>query len=111
MITMEKITPTIGVWLYLVIATLAETLVFYRSPGNYSTEIALAATPGQLLDRINLLLMAGEMDSTLQSQILSAVNSIAIPSSGQSAINAALLARVETAIYLTMASPSYAAQF
>jgi uncharacterized protein (DUF1800 family) len=78
---------------------------------NYSTEIALAATPGQLLDRINLLLMAGEMDSTLQSQILSAVNSIAIPSSGQSAINAALLARVETAIYLTMASPSYAAQF
>jgi cytochrome c oxidase subunit IV len=41
MITMEKITPTIGVWLYLVIATLAETLVFYRSPGNYSTEIAI----------------------------------------------------------------------
>ena len=38
---MEKITPTIGVWLYLVIATLAETLVFYRSPGNYSTEIAI----------------------------------------------------------------------
>jgi uncharacterized protein (DUF1800 family) len=78
---------------------------------NYSTEIGLAATPNQLVDRINLLLMAGEMDSTLQGQILSAVNSIAIPSSGQNAINAALLARVETAIYLTMASPSYAAQF
>jgi uncharacterized protein (DUF1800 family) len=78
---------------------------------NYSTEIGLAATPNQLVDRINLLLMAGEMDSTLQGQILAAVNSIAIPSSGQSASNAALLARVETAIYLTMASPSYAAQF
>ncbi len=78
---------------------------------NYSTEIALAATPDQLLDRINLLLMAGEMDSTLRSQILSAVNSIAIPSGDQSAINSALLARVETAIYLTMAAPSYAAQF
>jgi uncharacterized protein (DUF1800 family) len=78
---------------------------------SYSTEIGLAATPGPLLDRINLLLMAGEMDSTLQSQTLSAVNSIPIPSSGQSAINAALLSRVETAIYLTMASPSYAAQF
>ena len=78
---------------------------------NYATEIGLAATPDQLVDRINLLLMAGEMDSTLQGQILSAVNSIAIPASGQNAINAALLARVETAIYLTMASPSYAAQF
>jgi uncharacterized protein (DUF1800 family) len=78
---------------------------------NYSTEIGLAATPDQLVDRINLLLMAGEMDSTLQSEILSAVNSIALPSGGQSAINAALLARVETAIYLTMASPSYESQF
>ena len=58
---------------------------------NYSTEIGLAATPNQLVDRINLLLMAGEMDSTLRGQILSAVNSIAIPSSGQNAINAALL--------------------
>ena len=78
---------------------------------NYSTELALAATPSQLVDRINLLLMAGEMDATLQSQIISAVTAIPIPSSGQSAINAALLSRVETAIYLTMASPSYAAQF
>ena len=59
---------------------------------NYSTEMALAATPDQLLDRINLLLMAGEMDSTLRSQILSAVNAIAIPDGDQNAINAALLA-------------------
>lgn len=78
---------------------------------NYSAEIALAATPVELVDRINLLLMTGEMDSTLQSQIVSAVSSIPIPTSGQSAINAALLSRVETAIYLTLASPSYAAQF
>jgi uncharacterized protein (DUF1800 family) len=78
---------------------------------NYSTEIALATTPDQLVDRMNLLLMAGEMDATLRGQILSAVNSIAIPSGDQDAINAALLARVETAIYLTMASPAYSAQF
>ena len=51
------------------------------------------------------------MDSTLQSQILFAVNSIAVPTGSQSAINAALLARVETAIYLTMAAPSYVSQF
>jgi uncharacterized protein (DUF1800 family) len=78
---------------------------------NYTTEIALAATPDALLDRINLLLMAGEMDSTLRSQILSAVNSIAIPSGDQTAINNALANRVKAAIYLTMASPSFAAQF
>jgi uncharacterized protein (DUF1800 family) len=78
---------------------------------NYSTEIALAATPDQLLDRINLLLMAGEMDATLRGQILSAVNSIAIPSGDQNAINTALTNRVKTAIYLTMAAPAYSAQF
>jgi uncharacterized protein (DUF1800 family) len=78
---------------------------------SYSTEMSLAATPDALMDRINLLLMAGEMDSTLRSQILNAVSSIPIPSGDQNAINAALLTRVETAIYLTMASPSFSAQF
>ena len=34
---------------------------------SYDTELGLAATPDALLDRINLLLMAGEMDSTLRS--------------------------------------------
>jgi len=78
---------------------------------SYTTEIALAATPPDLVDRINLLLMAGRMDGTLRNQILSAVNAIAIPSTGQDAINAALANRVKTAIYLTMAAPSYSAQF
>ena len=78
---------------------------------NYSTEIGIAANPDQLLDRINLLLMAGEMDSTLYSQILAAVSAIPIPSGDQNAINTALTSRVQTAIYLTMASPAYAAQF
>ncbi len=76
----------------------------------YSTEMTLAATPDQLLDRINLLLMSGQMSSTLYNQILAAVNAIPIPSGDQNAINAALLARVQTAIYLTVASPDYAAQ-
>ncbi len=78
---------------------------------NYDTEMGLAATPGPLLDRVNLLLMAGEMDSTLYSQILDAVSAIPIPTGDQNAINAALAARVQTAIYLTMASPSFSAQF
>ncbi len=78
---------------------------------SYGTEIGLATTPDALLDRINLLLMAGEMDSTLRSQILNAVNAIPIPTGDQNAINAALASRVQTAVYLTMASPSFSAQF
>ena len=78
---------------------------------NYSTEIALATTPDKLLDRINLLLMAGQMDSNLRSQVLYAVNSISIPNGSQSAINDALANRVKMAIYLTMASPAYGSQF
>jgi uncharacterized protein (DUF1800 family) len=77
----------------------------------YSAEMGLAANPDQLLDRINLLLMAGEMDSTLRSQIISAVSAIGIPNGDQNAIDTALANRVKTAIYLTMASPAYAAQF
>ncbi|HEX4311281.1 MAG TPA: DUF1800 family protein [Acidobacteriaceae bacterium] len=78
---------------------------------NYGEELSLASNPNALMDRINLLLMAGEMDSNLRSQILGAVSAISIPSGNQSAINAALTSRVQTAIYLTMASPAFAAQF
>lgn len=80
---------------------------------SYSAEIALAATPPDLVDHLNLLLMAGRMDANTRSQILAAVNSIAIPipSSAPEAINLALLNRVKTAIYLTMSASSYAAQF
>jgi uncharacterized protein (DUF1800 family) len=78
---------------------------------NYGEELSLAATPDALMDRLNLLLMAGEMDSNLRSQILAAVSAIDIPTGDLNAINAALTARVQTAIYLTMASPSFAAQF
>lgn len=79
---------------------------------NYGAEIALASDPDALLDRLNLLLMAGEMDGNLRTEILGAVNAIDIPTGGdQNAINAALTARVQTAIYLTMASPAFCAQF
>jgi hypothetical protein len=78
---------------------------------SYAAELNLATNPGALVDRVNLLLMAGEMDSTLYSQILSAVSAIPIPSGDQKAIDAALGARVRTAVSLTMASPSYCAQY
>lgn len=77
---------------------------------SYATEMNLAATPDKLLDRINLLLMSGQMSSTLYNQILTAIASIPIPTGDQNAINAALLSRVQAAIYLTVASPDFAAQ-
>jgi uncharacterized protein (DUF1800 family) len=77
---------------------------------SYATEIGLASQPDQLLDRVNLLLMSGQMSGGLYNQILSAITSIQIPTGDQNAINAALLSRVQTAIYLTVASPDYAAQ-
>jgi hypothetical protein len=71
----------------------------------------LANTPDQLLDRVNLLLLAGQMSSTLQSQISAAVNAIPVPAGGDpTAINNALLARARTAVFLTVASPEYTAQ-
>jgi hypothetical protein len=42
---------------------------------------------------------------------LNAVSAIPIPAGDQNAINAALTARVKMAVYLTMASPSFSAQF
>jgi hypothetical protein len=52
--------------------------------------------------------LGGQMSSTLQSQILGAVNAISLPASGDP--TAALLARAQTAIFLTVASPEYTAQ-
>ena len=77
---------------------------------TYNTEMSLAATPDQLVDRVNLLLMGGQMSSTLYNQILAAVASIPIPTGDQNAINAALLSRAQTAVYLTTASADFAAQ-
>jgi uncharacterized protein (DUF1800 family) len=73
-----------------------------------ATETALANTPDQLLDRVNLLLLAGQMSSTLRSQILGAVNAIPVPATGDP--TGALLARAQTAIFLTVASAEYTTQ-
>ncbi len=77
---------------------------------DYSAEVAIARDANQLLDRLNLLLMAGSMDSALRAQIAAAVNGISIPTGDATAVHNALISRVKTAIYLTMASPAFCAQ-
>ncbi len=108
---MTDVTTVVGYLNYLQSAIGANATGGPDVFSSYETEMSLAATPGALLDRINLLLMSGEMDSTLYSQILAAISSIPIPTGDQNAINAALRNRVQAAIYLTMASPSFSAQF
>ncbi len=77
---------------------------------DYGEVIALADTPAALVDRIGLLLMAGEMSAELRAQLIDAVGSVAISSSNaQSAANARLN-RVRLAIFLTMASAEYLIQ-
>jgi uncharacterized protein (DUF1800 family) len=108
---MTNVTTVVGYLNYMQSALASNAASGSDIFASYSTEVALAATPDALMDRLNLLLMGGEMDATLRSEIEGAVNAIAIPTGDQSAIDAALLTRVQTAIYLTMASPSFAAQY
>ncbi|MGZ5236996.1 MAG: DUF1800 domain-containing protein [Caldimonas sp.] len=105
---------------------------------KYDAEVALAATPDSLVDRMNLLLFSGTMPDTLKTQIASAVASRAIPApvypaaaasaptaasgasgaasapavppTNQAAIDAAKLDRVYLAVFLSMASPDYLIQ-
>ncbi len=108
---MTNVTTVVGYLNYMQYAIGSDTANGSDLFSSYGAELNLANTPDQLVARVNLLLMAGQMDSTLQGQILGAVSAIPIPSGDQNAINAALTARVQTAIYLTMASPAFCAQF
>jgi uncharacterized protein (DUF1800 family) len=108
---MTNVSTVVGYLNYMQVAIGSNAIGGPDLFSSYDTEIGLAATPTALLGRINLLLMAGEMDSTLYGQILGAINAIDIPTGDQKAIDTALANRVETAIYLTMASPSFSAQF
>ncbi|MBR7798434.1 DUF1800 family protein [Undibacterium fentianense] len=77
---------------------------------DYSAFTSLATTPDQLVDKVNLLLMSNQMSSNLRNQIISAINSIAIPNSPQTAIDTAKLNRVYLCVYLSLASPEYLVQ-
>jgi hypothetical protein len=68
---------------------------------DYTPELALAATPDLLLDRINILLLQGQMSASLRSQILAAIASNPNNTAGN---------KVYLAIFLTMAAPEYLAQ-
>jgi uncharacterized protein (DUF1800 family) len=80
-----------------------------RVLANYANELALADNPTQLVDRINLLLLANGMKAATRTQIINAVTSIAITGSA-TAMDTARKNRVYLAIFLAMASPDYIVQ-
>lgn len=86
---------------------------------DFSAELALAAKPEELLDRVNLLLMSGQMPAAMRAQLLTAINGRAIPAAkkdasgkvtNQADIDNAKRDRVSIAVFLTMASPDYLTQ-
>lgn len=96
---------------------------------DYTAELALTATPADLVERMNLLLFYGQMPDALRAQITAAVTSRTIPAAvyaagtapasgaaatapptNQAAIDTAKRDRVSLAIFLSMASPDYIVQ-
>ncbi len=77
----------------------------------YTAELAIADGADALVERLNRVLLAGQISTTLRARVLEAVNSIAIPATGtQAQIDAARLNRVRTANLLIVASPDYLVQ-
>ncbi|TDR48481.1 uncharacterized protein (DUF1800 family) [Tahibacter aquaticus] len=62
----------------------------------------LAAQPGQLIDRLNLLLMSGQMSPFMREVILTRLNALPNDNGGRD--------RVQHALYLVLNSPEYAIQ-
>ena len=78
----------------------------------YTTELGLANDANALADRMNAILLSGQMSANLHQRIVDLANSIAIPSGTATAaqISAAQLNRVKLAVFTAMASPEYLIQ-
>jgi hypothetical protein len=71
---------------------------------TYPNEMALVSDPTSLLNRLNLLLAAGQISSTNLAIINTAISSISTSTS------AAQYNRIHAAILLVMAAPQYIVQ-
>ena len=71
---------------------------------DHTAEMALTGNPGALADRLNLLLLYGQMSPTLRANLIAALNNIPLTDS------LGAEHRVETAIILIMSSPEFVVQ-
>ncbi len=79
---------------------------------DFSAEMALAEQPAALADRIRDRLLYGNMSAGLKTEIVDALQSVAIPaiSAGPDAIAAAQRTRVNVALLLALASTEFVIQ-
>ena len=79
----------------------------------YANEIAIAADANTLVDRMDRMLLYGQMSPTLRARIIESVNSIVVPAptaNNAATIATAKLNRAKLAVYMTMVSPEYLVQ-
>lgn len=81
-----------------------------RAAPDYTKELALADQPGALVDRLSLLLAAGNMKTTTRSRIISAVSDITLRTNTATNNATDRRNRVLLAVLLTMASADYIVQ-
>lgn len=79
---------------------------------DYQREMALVERPEALVDRLNLVLLGGQMSPELRQQVLDGINSIRLlpATAPREAREYARTHRVYAAIYLIMVSPEYIVQ-
>ncbi len=80
---------------------------------TYAREIAIAADANALADRMNRMLLYGQMSPALRARIVESVNGVTVPvptATNQATIATALLNRSKLAVYMTMVSPEYLVQ-
>ncbi len=85
---------------------------------NYSAELALADNADALVERMNALLLSGQMSDSLRAQLVAGVAGRSIPApvlnngvvGNQAAIDSAKRDRVSIAAFLTLASPDFLTQ-
>lgn len=79
----------------------------------YLNEVAVAADANTLVDRVNTMLLFGQMSPALRARIVESVNGVTIPAptaTNATTIATAKLNRAKLAIYMTMVSPEYLVQ-
>jgi uncharacterized protein (DUF1800 family) len=77
---------------------------------SLSNEVLIADKPEQLADRLDRLLMAGQMSGTLRKRVLDTINAYAISPTDLNQANQAKANRAKAAVLLVMTSPEYLVQ-
>lgn len=82
---------------------------------DYGAALSLAAQPAALVERLNQLLLYGQMSAALRAEVEAAVAAIVLPSlaadrSNQAAVEEALRTRVHAAVLLVLVSPEFVVQ-